>query len=308
MSVYTPVSSIELEIFLLRYEIGALIHYAGIENGITNSNFWLQTEAGSYVLTLYEHHQPRALDYILALQHHLAEQGVACATPIIDRQQGYYSVLNNRPAAIANRIDGEVCQELTSIHCASIGGELAKFHLAGQNYGRKLANPCGRQWRLSMQQKLLAVMTRTDRLLLQEEIRAYQVLETISLPTGSTHSDLFHDNCLFSGKELAGIIDFDYACNESFLYDLAITINDCCLLDNNELNLDLLKALVDAYDGLRPLQPIEKAYLNLMLRVAATRFWLSRLHDLHFPLVGELTFKKDPDKFKRILLLRRELE
>lgn len=307
MSVYTPVSTAELELFLGRYAIGPLVSYCGIEKGITNSNFWLETESGHYVLTLYELHQPPALEYILGLQHHLAARGVACATPVIDKQQRYYSTLNNRPATISNRVRGKVCQKLSTLHCALIGSELAKFHLVGKSFSKKRSNPCGKQWRLSTYQKLLPVMAPTDQQLVKEEFQAYQQLENVKLPGGSTHSDLFHDNCLFAGKKFGGIIDFDYACNEALLYDLAITLNDCCIQVNGEPDSNLIQAFINAYDLLRPLQVIERDYLSLMLRLAATRFWLSRLHDTHFPSTGDIAFKKDPDEFKNILLLRRSI-
>ncbi len=306
MSVYTPVSSTELELFLERYAIGALRSYSGIENGITNTNFWLQTETGHFVLTLYEHHQPAALDYILGLQYHLAKQGVACATPVTDNSQRYYSTLNNRPAAIINQVGGDVCHRLKSRHCASIGSELAKFHLSGKSYGNTRVNPTGKLWRSKIQQLVSPLMEADERNLLQEELKAYQNLEMHNLPAGPAHCDLFHDNCLFENECLNGIIDFDYACDEAFVYDLAITQNDCCIYEDGSIDTILRDAFLTAYASIRPLQAIEQDMLAFMLRLAATRFWLSRLHDRHFPLVGEMTFTKDPDEFKNILLLRRE--
>ncbi len=308
MSVYTSVSTTELEIFLAGYTIGDLLSYSGIKNGITNSNYWLETEQGKFVLTLYEYHQPKDLDYILGLQHHLANQGVACATPVIDNQQRYYSTLNNRPAAINNRIKGHVCRYLAPRHCMFIGTELAKFHLAGKNYRYTRFNPRGKCWILSMPRKLQAHLKMDDQKLLDDEINNFHSLNFLNLPGGPTHLDLFHDNCLFDGDKLGGIIDFDYACDEVFLYDLAIALNDCCIQKNGDLDAGLVRAFIDAYESLRPLQAIEQDNLTLMLRLAATRFWLSRLQDqIYPPLVGDLTFTKDPDEFKNILLLRRTL-
>ncbi len=306
MSVYTPVSSIELEIFLKAYPLGKLVSYSGIENGITNSNFWLKAEAGDFVLTLYEHHQPADLDYILGLQHHLAEQGVACATPVVDKRGRYYSTLNNRPAAINHRISGNVCQHLTTRHCASIGLELAKLHLAGKSYAKTRANPRDSSWLSTIQQLVSPLLPTEERILLREELRACQSLEMYRLPSGPTHCDLFHDNCLFDDHKFGGIIDFDYACNEAFVYDLAITLNDCCIRQDGSFNTGFRDSFLTAYSSIRPLQTIEQDMLGRMLRLAATRFWLSRLHDKYFPLAGEITFIKDPDEFKNILLLRRE--
>ncbi len=306
MSVYTPVSSTELELFLKAYPLGKLVSYSGIENGITNSNFWLKTEAGNFVLTLFEHHQPAELDYILGLQHYLAERGVACATPVIDRRGRYYSTLNNRPAAISHRVSGDVCRQLTSWHCASIGSELAKFHLAGKSYNKTRSNPCGKSWLSTIQQLVSPLIPTDERSLLRDELKAYQSLGVHRLPKGSTHCDLFHDNCLFEDNKFGGIIDFDYACNEVFLYDLAITLNDCCIHQDGSFNTGFRDSLLTAYSSIRPLQTIEQDMLGLMLRLAATRFWLSRLHDKYFPLAGEMTFIKDPDELKNILFLRRD--
>ena len=306
MSVYTPVSNSDLETFLTRYELGALLSYAGIEYGITNTNFWLETERGKFVLTLYEHHQPAALHYILGLQHHLAERGVACATPVIDRQHGYFSILNGKPAAINHRLSGEICDALTADQCSLIGSELARFHVAGKDYGPQRSNPCGDSWLLAMQAKLQAFLSTSDQRLLTDELRCYQRFERLALPAGPTHLDLFHDNCLFDGDALGGIIDFDYACDAAFLYDLAITLNDCCSQANGELNLVRSNAMTQAYQTIRPVLDLELDHFKLMLRLAACRFWLSRLHDLHFPVAGEMTFCKDPEVFRRLLLIRRD--
>lgn len=305
MSVYTSVASAELEDFLMRYQLGYLISFEGIENGITNSNFWLETDQGQFILTLYEHHQPATLDYILGLQCHLAERGVACATPVVDKLQRYYSTLNQRPASINHRINGDYRRALSTQHCELIGRELAKFHLSGINYKSHRDNPRDHQWLISMQRKLGHWLDDLDQKLLKDEIEAYRVLENLTLPSGPCHLDLFHDNCLFESDNLCGIIDFDYASNSVFIYDFAITLNDCCTQDNAELDSNLVKALKLGYESIRPFETIEQDYLGLMLRFAATRFWLSRLLDKHFPLPGDLTFIKDPDELKRMLLVRR---
>jgi len=306
MSVYTFVSPDQLSAFLQGYSIGELVSYEGIANGITNSNFWLKTEDGSFVLTLYEHHQNSDLDYILGLQNHLARKGIACASPVHDNNAKFYSRLNNKPAAINRRVSGEVCLALNVRHCQLIGTELANFHLAGASFKEKRNNPCGSNWRLSKQQELDDYLNETDRKLLTEEIKAYQALNHIGLPTGTVHADLFHDNCLFDDDRIGGIIDFDYACDDFWLYDLAVTMNDWCINGEGELDQKLLQAFLNSYNRVRPMLAVELDNLALMLRLAAVRFWLSRVYDKAFPLSGELTYTKDPDEFKKILLLRRE--
>lgn len=306
MSVYTFVSPDQLSAFLQRYSIGRLVSYEGIANGITNSNFWLETEAGAFVLTLYEHHQHSDLDYILGLQHHLMQKGVACASPVHDNNGQFYSNLNNKPAAINRRVSGEVSQALTIRHCQLIGTELANFHLAGASYHLKRNNPCGSNWRISKQQELDSYLNETDKKLLAEEIKTYQALNHIDLPAGAIHADLFHDNCLFDGDRIGGIIDFDYACDDFWLYDLAVTMNDWCINHEGGIEQQLEQAFLCSYNRVRPMLTIERDNLALMLRLAALRFWLSRVYDKTFPLSGELTYTKDPDEFKNILLLRRE--
>ncbi|NNE63615.1 MAG: homoserine kinase [Gammaproteobacteria bacterium] len=305
MSVYTSVSNKEVEAFLGGYSIGNLKTLRGIENGITNTNYWLSSEDREYVLTLYEQHEPQALDYILGLQQHLGDRDVACSRPVIDNQGRLYSILKGKPAAIIHRVAGEVATELSQCQCQLIGKEMAKFHLAGQTFPFSRNNPCGHYWRIALQEKLLPLLTDLEQKLLDEELTAYQAITDIDLPSGATHSDLFHDNCLFNGDILSGIIDFDYACNESFIYDISISLNDCCIKQDGRLDETLSGSFLGGYQAIRPLLDVELDQLGLMLRLAATRFWLSRLHDRHFPLAGEMTFTKDPDVFKNILLLRR---
>lgn len=306
MSVYTFVSPEQLSTFLQGYSIGKLVSYEGIVNGITNSNFWLETETGSFVLTLYEHHQNHELDYILALQHHLIQKGIACASPVLNNNGQFYSRLNNKPAAINRRVNGEVCQTLTIRHCQLVGTELANFHLSGASFKSKRCNPCGDLWRLDKQRQLDGNLNETDKMLLAEEIKAYRAFKDIYLPAGPIHADLFHDNCLFEDNRIGGIIDFDYACDDFWLYDLAITMNDWCINADGELQQQLVKGFLNGYNQVRPMLAVEQDKLALMLRLAAVRFWLSRLYDKAFPLGGELTYTKDPDEFKHILLLRRE--
>jgi len=305
MSVYTTVNAEQLEDFLYRYNIGTLIHHAGISAGITNTNYTVETIGGAFILTLYEHHSESALDYILGLQHHLAGKAVACAAPVPDAGGLFYSTLNERPAAIIERVPGDVCKTPVARHCALIGAELARFHLAGSDYAERRNNPCGLDWHESMAKKLDTVMNYADRQLLHEEIEIYLQYPFSSLPQGAIHADLFHDNALFDGDRLAGIIDFDYACYGTLVYDLAISMNDWCLLPDGRLDELRVESLLQAYHRIRPLKRPEHAALPMMLRVAALRFWLSRLNDRSFPLRGKLTFSKNPDEFRDMLLLRR---
>ena len=305
MSVYTKVETGELNTFLQRYSIGKLIRYAGITAGVTNTNYWLQTEAGHYVLTLFEHIDNAGLNYVLGLQHHLADSGVNCTAPIVDNEGLLFSTLNHRPAAIVNRIPGSVCQNPTVRQCVQIGVELARFHLAGLSYEKKKPNSRGLKWWKSMSDQLGHVLDNADQILINSVIEDFESFEMSGLPQGSLHGDLFHDNALFEVDCFSGIIDFDYACHDYLIYDIAVTANDWCIDNKGELIAEKMSSFLGAYNKVRLLQDCEYEALPIMLQVAALRFWLSRLYDKTFPLEGVLTFLKDPDECRNMLLLRR---
>lgn len=307
MSVYTKVETTELKVFLRRYALGELISYSGIEAGVTNTNYWLETEQGHYVLTLFEQVESNSLDYTLGLQHHLNNRGVSCAAPVLDNYELLYSPLNGRPAAIVCRIAGSVCSNPAIDKCQQIGAELARFHQAGMNFKYRKSNSRGLDWWLAMTTHLRFVLSESDLRLIRKVIDEFQTADLASLPQGALHGDLFHDNTLFKDDMLAGIVDFDYACFDYFVYDIAITINDWCIDNTGALVTDKMDALLSAYDSIRPLGDNEHIALPVMLQVAALRFWLSRLFDKTFPLEGELTFVKDPNEFRKMLLLRRKL-
>jgi homoserine kinase type II len=306
MSVYTKVEPDELATFLQRYSIGKLIHYAGISAGVTNTNYWLETETGQYVLTLFEHLDSAGLDYVLGLQHHLADKGVNCTAPIVDREGLLFSSLNHRLAAIVNRIPGSVCRNPTVDQCRQIGAELARFHLAGLSYENKKPNSRGHNWWKTISEQLRFVLDDADLSLIDLVIEDFERADLADLPRGALHGDLFHDNVLFDSDCLGGIIDFDYACYDYLVYDIAVTANDWCIDGEGRLLQEKMTSFVAAYSEVRFLHTCERAALPIMLEVAALRFWLSRLYDKNFPLKGELTFVKDPNEFRKMLLLRRK--
>ena len=305
MSVYTRISRDQLETFLSQYRIGTLLDYAGIVAGITNTNYALRTTTGEFVLTLYEHHCEAALDYILGLQHHLVNKRVSCAAPELDRNNRLYSTLNQRPAAIIARVPGEVCKTPSLNQCVQMGAELARFHLAGSDFTLNRDNPCGFDWMQAGAARLESSLSNADKKLLREEIQHYEQCSLAQLPQGTLHADLFHDNVLFNSDLLSGIIDFDYACDDALIYDLSVTINDWCILADGHIDTPRMDALLLAYHRLRPLLDAERKALPAVLRITALRFWVSRLLDKTFPVAGDLSFVKDPDEFKKMLLLRR---
>ena len=306
MSVYTSVDHDQLNQFLKRYDLGEVADFAPIAAGITNSNYSLQTDRGSFVLTLYEHHSDDELDYMLRLQCHLAKRGVLCSEPVKDRRGDLFSSLNNRPVAIINRLNGEVKTSPDLEQCALIGTELARFHLAGRDFDLQRANPRGLDWIIAVRDMLLENLDNDDLRSIDTTLLAAQKLDLDSLPRGAIHGDLFHDNALFDGAKLGGILDFDYACTDSFGLDLAVLLNDWCIDEHSQLVDARVSAVVDTYQKQRRLESSEIEALPLLLRLAALRFWLSRLYDKSFPLSGELTFVKCPDQYRNMHRLRSE--
>ena len=304
MSVYTSVDSAQLDAFLRRYDIGRGLALTPITAGITNSNYMLETDRGHYVLTLYEHHSDDELDYMLQLQRHLAARGLRCSQPVSDRRDEFYSTLNQRPAAIMTRIEGEVQSQPDDAQCALIGAELARFHQAGADFTRTRANPRGLDWMLAVGDMLADYLDADDRKAIAASLQAAQAVDLARLPRGPIHADLFHDNALFEGTGLGGILDFDYACNDAFVLDIAVLLNDWCIDAQQQLISSRVTAVLAAYRQHRELTALEIDALPLMLRFAALRFWLSRLYDKSFPLAGELTFIKCPDAFREMHRLR----
>ncbi len=304
MSVYTSVQPAQLEQFLARYRLGKLHAFTAIANGITNTNYYLDTETGRFVLTLFEHHSDDELDYMLGLQQHLVNRSVRCSEPVTDRRGDLFSSLNQRPAAIIHRLQGQVQSKPESLHCALVGAELARFHLAGQEYPGIRRNPRDIDWIIAVTDMLDANLGTNDRQLIKTTLQAASQFDLDSLPLGAIHADLFHDNALFIDNELGGILDFDYACSGSFIYDIAVLLNDWCIDSRGDLVASRINATLEAYQQQRRLMVVEIDALPLMLRIAALRFWLSRLYDKAFPLAGELTFIKSPDIFRDLLVLR----
>ncbi len=306
MSVYTPVSREQLEVFLSLYDEGPLVDFSGIRAGVENTNFFVTTERGEFVLTLFEKHASQELPFFLNLMAHLAEHGIPSAHPIPDRDGKYLQQMNGKPAALVRRLTGESPHEPDLDHCRVMGSALARLHLAARTYRGYRDNDRGFTWWLAMREILHSHLTKDDARLLDEELKFQGQDRYPELSRGVIHADLFRDNAMFVGDELTGIIDFYYACNDVLLYDLAITVNDWCGKPGGSLDAAKVGALVGAYDQERRLTSLERRAWPLMLRAAALRFWLSRLHDQHFPRPGQITHVKDPNEFKNILIDRIE--
>ena len=306
MSVFTTVERDELDAFLLHYQAGSLISLEGISDGIENTNYFVTTDQKQMVLTLFETHSFEEMGYFLDLMAHLAERGVPSADPVMDNNRQYLRVLNNKPAALVERLDGTSLDHPLDRHCTILGTAIAKMHLAGSDFGGQRDNARGHQWRMQTAEKLYTHIDQADADMLRDEVSFQQANRFNALPGGVIHADLFLDNVLWNGDRLTGIIDFYYACNDAWLYDLAVAANDWCVEADGSFMQSRLDALIAAYDVIRPITAEESASWPAVVRAAALRFWLSRLHDWHFPRAGQITHKKDPDVFRRILQQRRK--
>ncbi len=303
MSVYTPVTPSELDAWLSRYAVGGLVDLQPIVSGIENTNYFATTEAGRYVLTLYERLPAAELPFYLNLMAHLARAGALVPAPEPDRTGALFSLLNGKPAGLVARVDGAPVKLPATDHCARVGEALARLHLASQSYRARLTNRRGPAW---WRQAARAVKPHLDAgraALLDTEIKFQTGFGRGRLPKGAIHGDLFCDNVLFDGERVAGIIDFGFAATDYFAYDLAITVNDWCVPDsgNGALVDPLATAMVASYNAARPLTPDEHDAWPALMRAAALRFWLSRLYDLYLPRPGELTHAHDPSHFERVL-------
>ncbi len=310
MSVYTVVSESEMKEFLRRYDAGSLTAYKGINEGIENTNYFVDTGGGAlgsgrYVLTIFEWQTPSELPYFLDLMAYLADAGLSCPHPVADRQGTYLQTLHGKPAALITRLAGGSVHSPAPDHCRQVGSVLAALHETASGFARSHPNKRGGLWRRSYAEKITPKLPGDDARLLRGEIGHHKDSFPNGIPRGTIHADLFRDNVLFDEDRLSGVIDFYYACDGALIYDLAITVNDWCSRGDGSLDDRKYRALVGAYAARRAFSKAESEVWQDALRRAALRFWLSRLHDAHFPKVGHITHVKDADVFKNVLLHRK---
>ena len=306
MSVFTKVSHAELHTFLDQYALGELIGFQGIGEGVENTNYFVDTRDGRWVLTLFERLNYADLPFFLGIMEHLAARGFPCPMPVRDRHGESLRTLNGKPAALVLRLTGQSVLFPTLAQCAAVGAALGELHVLGQSFAGVCANDRGVAWRRQTGELLLPHADDDTRQLIRDELEAQAALDLTRLPQGVIHADLFKDNVLFVDERLTGVIDFYYACNDALLYDLAITLNDWCAEADGRINTARAQALIMAYRARREPEPQECAAWPLVLRAAAFRFFLSRLHDWTFPREGDMVHIKDPDPYRRILLHHRE--
>ncbi|HST93247.1 MAG TPA: homoserine kinase [Microvirga sp.] len=311
MAVYTEVPDEELSAFLATYDIGTVLSYKGIAEGVENTNYFLHTTAGSYILTLYEKRVREAdLPFFLALMQHLARKGLNCPLPVGNRRGEPLGRLAGRPAAIITFLDGIAIRRPTAQHCAALGGALARLHLAGRDFPLTRPNALALDaWAPLFAQAEAEADTVSDRLAerTRRELGHLAGAWPSGLPSGIIHADLFTDNVFFIGPEVSGLIDFYFACTDAFAYDLAICLNAWCFEADGSYNLTKGRAMLAGYQAVRRLEPAEVEALPVLCRGSAMRFMLTRLVDwLNVP-PGALVKPKDPLEYDRKLNFHRHI-
>ena len=301
MSVFTPVTEDQARVWLKNYTLGQLESLQGIAAGIENTNYFLTTTHGEYVLTLFEKLALDELPYYVHLMAHLAHHGIACPLPIEKIDGEYLSLLNGKPACIVTRLAGRPIDAPTTTHCAEVGELLAEMHLAGGSYKQRMENWRGISWWQEFVPRVLPLLPDDEAKLVSCELLFQMAQDYDRLPCGVIHGDLFRDNILFEAERIGGVIDFYFACNDALLFDLALTVNDWCVRADATVDGGLADSLIGAYHRVRTLGKAERSAWPALLRAAAFRSWLGRLGYSYFPQAGEMTHTKDHGHFRRLL-------
>jgi homoserine kinase type II len=306
MAVYTTVSEAQLAPLLVSLNLGQAQELTPIKGGIENTNYFLTTEKGQFVLTLFERLGFEQLPFYLNLMKHLALKGIKVPDPVLSTSGDIVFLLNEKPAAIVSRLKGQSELSPGTLHCQMVGAMLARTHLAGQDFQYEQLNLRGLDWWTKTTPQVLPHLDKERQEFLISELAFQQHAVTLSaykaLPKGPVHADLFRDNVMFEDSELSGFFDFYFAGVDRWLFDLGVCINDWCVdLDSGVLERVRFEAMLHAYQQVRPLSAAERAMFNPMLRAAALRFWISRLWDFHLPREASLLQPHDPAHFERVL-------
>ena len=305
MAVYTEVTFDDLEGLLAAYDIGTALSFKGIAEGVENSNYYLQTDRGAFILTLYEKRVHVAdLPFFLGLMEHLAGRGIVCPQPVRDREGRQWSMLKGRPAAILTFLTGISLRRPQVVHCRAAGDALAHLHEAGRGFALTRPNALGPSgWRELAAATAMRAGAVQDGLgaLIAATLDALERDWPEKLPAGVIHADLFPDNVLFIEDRVSGLIDFYFACNDMLAYDLAVLLNSWCFEGDGAFNITKSRAMIAAYRARRPMTQAEIDAMPVLMRGAAIRFLLTRLYDWLNPDPAALVRPKDPREYIRKL-------
>jgi homoserine kinase type II len=306
MAVFTAVTLDDLSHWIEQFPLGKAIAIKGIASGIENSNFFITTERGEFVLTIFENLSFEQLPFYLQLMRHLAERGVLVPAPVANAGGELVTPLHGKPAAIVSKLDGHSQMDPQPPHCAAVGAMVARMHLAARDFPLTQPNLRGLAWWNEATPQVLPFLSADNAALLRTELAFQQAFAAGApyrhLARGPVHADLFRNNVMFDGERLTGFFDFYFAGCDTWLFDLAVTVNDWCIDQaTGVLDGERVRAMLDAYHAVRPFTADEQASWQAMLRAAALRFWLSRLYDFYLPREAEILTPHDPAHFERIL-------
>ncbi len=310
MAVFTTVSEPEAQALLTRLSLGQLTGLRGIQGGIENTNYFLSSTQGEWVLTLFERLSAAQLPFYLHLMKHLAHHGIPVPDPQAQARSG--AILHEvcgKPAAVVQKLAGHSQLAPEAVHCAAVGAMLAQMHLAGQSFERSQPNLRALPWWNETAPLVLPYLDEEQAALLRAELAYQNHIASSSayaaLPRGPIHADLFRDNVMFDGTQLTGFFDFYFAGIDHWLFDLAVCLNDWCIdLPSGAHDSARAQALLAAYQAVRPLTPAERELLPALARAGALRFWISRLWDFYLPREAALLQPHDPGHFERVLRQR----
>lgn len=309
MAVFTEVTEAQAGELMQSLNLGALSALRGIEGGIENTNYFVNTDRGEYVLTLFERLTHAQLPFYLYLMKHLAGKGIPVPDPAANRDGDILHTVCGKPAAVVNKLEGKSQLAPEAAHCAGVGDMLARMHLAGQDYQRSQPNLRSLPWWNETVVLVLPYLDPAQAGLIRAEL-AYQNHTAASsayaaLPRGPVHADLFRDNVMFDGERLTGFFDFYFAGVDTWLFDLAVCLNDWCVTHADGMHEPVrAQTMLDAYQAVRALTAAERQLLPAMLRAGALRFWISRLWDYHLPREASMLKPHDPSHFERVLRAR----
>ena len=304
MSVYTNLSTKDVSLLLSKYSIGTLKSFQGISDGITNTNYFLNTSKGKYIITIFEDITEIKVKKYLKLMNFFSNNNMCCPEIMFTKSGSILSTVKSKPCSIMEKLSGKTINTTNVSLCKSIGTIIGNFHTAGSKYSSKISNSRDIKWVERNIAKIKNHISKEQLDILNYSSKIFRKIFEMKLPNGMIHSDLFRDNVLARGNKVTGIIDYYYSFNGPFIYELAVIINDWCVNKDGSINLMKYNSFLNSYNLERKLTAIEKKQMNNAMIAASLRFYLSRLVDMIFPKVGEITHIKDPSVFETIVKKR----
>jgi homoserine kinase type II len=309
MSVYTDLSRRDIASILASYDLGDYHAHRGIAAGIENSNFFIDTDAGRFVLTIFERMRAEELPYFMRLMRHLAAHGLSSPDVMVRKDGSLLFGIGGKQGCIISCLPGRTMERLNVVQLHDAGRTLALLHRAGAGFGERRPNPTGFAWLQSriegMRDDVAARYGESTAALLANELAWQRQRREQGLPAGVVHADYFCDNILFKGDVVSGVIDFYYACDDAYAMDVAISLNALAVSPGEE-DKPRMQAFLAGYESVRAMNAAEHAAMPGLLRLAALRFWTSRLFDALYPRAGAITQIKDPEEYRAKLLSHRD--